>query len=63
MGNAQEMLRVEDTDNLKQICHENTSPYKFAQIVERMVDFSLNVVARVSGFVLKFQEAMWYLYT
>lgn len=58
MGNAQEMLRVEDTDNQKQICHENTSPHKFAQILERMVDFSLNVAARASGFVLKSQEAM-----
>lgn len=46
MGNAQEMLRAEDTDNQKQICHENTSPHKFAQILEKMVDFSLNVVAR-----------------
>ena len=33
MGSAQEMLRVEDTDNQKQICHENASPYKCAQIM------------------------------
>lgn len=34
------------------ICHENVSVYKRAQIVDRMLDFSLNVVARVNGFVL-----------
>lgn len=43
--------------NLSKIDHENVSLYKLANMLEQMLDFSLSVVERVSGFFSLFLDS------